>query len=179
MNELFQWIVNLLKDARFWQIVLPWERAVRVRFGKWTVLWEPGIHLRVPFFDEVRVVNTRLLIAACPCQTVSTKDRIAVTVAALVAFRIVDPMEAIMRLRDPESCAASFAQAAMAQQIAGHDLSGITPETLEQAALEAVRKLGAGFEFESVRIVDFAAVRTIRLLQEQWRPHTGHSGGTL
>jgi regulator of protease activity HflC (stomatin/prohibitin superfamily) len=179
VNELVKWLTDLVRSARCWQVVQPWERGVRVRGGKQTTLWGPGIHFRIPLLDMVRVVNTRLRIAAVPCQTVSTSDRIAVTCAALVAFRIVDPLAAMLRLHNPESCAAAFVQSAIAAHVGRHSLAALTAAGIEEAALDAVRKLGDGFVFETVSLVDFAAVRTLRLLQENWRPHTGDGGGGL
>ena len=178
MNQLFSWIADIFKEARFWQVVAPWERAVRVRAGKHTVLWGPGLHFRIPYLDDVRLVNTRLRVASAPCQTLSTLDGKAVTVASLIGFRIVDPLKAMLRMADPESCCSSFVQTEVARYISARTSSAIHLNDLEEATLAGLERFGnGGFEFEFVRVVDYAVVKTFRLLQEQWRPHTG--GTTL
>jgi regulator of protease activity HflC (stomatin/prohibitin superfamily) len=177
MNELFQWIVGLIKDARFWQIVLPWERAVRVRFGRHTALWEPGFHWRIPYFDTVRVANTRVRISSVPAQTITTRDGRTITIDVSVAFRVVDPLAAMQRLQKPEDSCAGFAQVAVAKFVKGRAYAEITLEDLEGAVLAEIATLaGAGVALEYVRVVEFALIRTIRLIQDTWRPHTGEGG---
>lgn len=177
MNELFQWIVGLIKGARFWQVVLPWERAVRVRFGRNPILWESGFHWRIPYFDEVRVANTRLRIACVPAQTITTRDGRTVTIDVSLAFRIRDPLVAMMRLQKPEDSTAGFAQIAVARFVKGRNYAEITLEDLEAAVMVEVAGLaGDGLAFEYVRVVEFALIRTIRLIQDTWRPHTGEGG---
>lgn len=177
MNELVQWIVNLLQGARFWQVVLPWERAVRVRFGKRTKLWDAGFHWRIPYFDEIRVVNTRLRIASVPAQTVATRDGRALVVDVSVAFRITDPLAAMLRLQKPEDSCAGFAQVAVANYLKSRSYADIVLEDFErQVANEVAVLAGAGVEFDYVRVVEFAPIRTIRLIQDTWRPHTGEGG---
>jgi regulator of protease activity HflC (stomatin/prohibitin superfamily) len=177
MNELFQWIVGIIKDARFWQIVLPWERAVRVRFGRNPILWESGFHWRIPYFDEIRVANTRLRIACVPAQTITTLDGRTLTIDVSLAFRIRDPLVAMMRLQKPEDSCAGFAQIAVARFIKTRSYAEITLDELEAAVrAEMVELAGDGLAFEYVRVVEFALMRTIRLIQDTWRPHTGEGG---
>lgn len=179
MNELFQWIVNVLKDARFWAIVLPWERAVRVRFGRWSKIWEPGIHLRVPFFDEVRTVNTRQRVAIVPSVTITSRDGRTITVAGTLGFCVVDPLGAMLRMQRPEDVLSAYCQAEFARQIKTSTRETLVVEKVEEGALQGVHDFaGPAFRIDFIRITEFAAVRTYRLLQEQWRPSTGH-GDTL
>jgi regulator of protease activity HflC (stomatin/prohibitin superfamily) len=145
VNELFQWLVGLIKGARFWQIVLPWERAVRVRFGRNPTLWESGFHWRIPYFDEIRVVNTRLRIACVPAQTITTRDGRTVTIDVSLAFRISDPLVAMLRLQRPEDSCAGFAQIAVARFIKTRSYAAITLEELEAAVMaEMVELAGEG-----------------------------------
>lgn len=177
MNALFEWLIGLINNARFWQVVLPWERAVRVRFGKNPVLLESGFHLRIPFFDEVRVANTRLRIGCVPAQTITTRDGRTVTVDVTVAFRITDPLAAMLRLQKPEDSCAGFAQIAVLRHVRSRAYAEIQIAELEEAVAQEVAALaGPGVEFEYVRVVEWALIRTIRLIQDGWRPHTGEGG---
>lgn len=175
MNELFQWIANFIKDTKPWALVLPWERAVRVRFGRWVRIWEPGFHLRIPFFDNVLPVNTRLRVAAVPSQTITTSDGKALTIAANLGFRVTDPLAAMLLLQQPDATCAALVQSEFARLVIGKTLVQIVPHEVEDGALAALRdRYGAAIMFDWVRIIDFAAVRTFRLIQDNWRPATGH-----
>jgi hypothetical protein len=84
----------------------------------------------------------------------------------------------MLRLQNPEDCCSSFVQTEVAKFISTRKAADITLCELEEATTAGLATFGAGgFEFEFVRVVDYAVVRTFRLLQENWRPHTG--GTTL
>ena len=176
MNQLFQWLADLFQGARIWTTVLPWERGLRVRLGRWSRLLEPGLHWRIPFLDTVRLINTRLRIASVNCVTVTTRDGKTVTAAATVGFRITDPLKALLTIQQPEDAAAALAQASIAAYLIPRKYDALAIEEMENEVLATLRGSGLdGMAFEFVRVVDFAIVRTIRLLQEQWRPNTGFS----
>jgi SPFH domain/Band 7 family protein len=177
VNQLLQWLSDLFHGARVWTIVQPWERGLRVRLGRWHRMWEPGFHWRIPFADHVRVINTRLRLAPVPCVTITTKDGKTVTAAGTVGFRIADPYRALLTVQHPEAAASAFAQAALAEYVAARRAEDLTVVELQELALDTLRKsdLEGPFEFTLVRVSDFAIVRTLRLLQEQWRPSSEFS----
>lgn len=179
MNQLFEWIANLFRSARPWIIVLAWERGVRVRLGRHTHILEPGFHLLIPWLDTVRTVNNRFRIACFPCATISTLDGKVMTCAGNIAFRITDPMAALLALAAPDMILAAVAQSSIAEIVARSAFEGISvPEVEAQAQAKLVDFCaGKGIEVQFVRLVDFAAVRAIRLLQEQWRPGSNQDAG--
>ena len=177
MNEVLQWLMGLVRGARCWVVVQPWERAVRVRLGKRTTLLEPGLHGRIPYADEVTVVNTRLRVAAVATQTITTKDGKALTTGGNVGFRIAQPLEALNALQSPESTVAAIAQRAVASFISSREWAALSCPQVEADVLAALRAfgMGKGITVEFVSCVDFAVVRTFRLLQlADWRPGTPH-----
>lgn len=177
MSSLFDWLSSLFRGVRFWVVIQPWERAVHVRLGKRERVLGPGVHLRIPLADEVTVVNTRLRIAPVPCQTISTLDGKAVTVGAVVGFRVVDPLKAMRALQAPERACAAYVQALIARHLSSRQWAEIAVPGLEADALAGLDGFGGGgLAYDFVRVVDFAAVRTFRLLQEQWRPSTAEQG---
>ena len=176
MNQLLQWLSDLFQGAKAWTVVMPWERAVCIRLGRWVRPWEPGLHFRVPFLDQVRVINTRLRMSAVPCVTVTTRDGKTVTAAGCVGFTIADPYRALLTVQQPEHAASALGQAALAAYITARSVDELRVAEMESAALTTLQAAGlAGFEFVWVKTVDFAVVRTFRLLQEQWRPSTDWS----
>lgn len=169
VNNLFQWIANFLGEMRWWVIILPWETAIRIRLGKDVTPWGPGWHVRIPFVDEVRMANTRLRIGSVPPQTLTTVDGKTITVASMVAFRIDDLEAALLTLQQPEVMAAAFAQAAVAEYIQARNVRDIDVGALEEASRKSLDRFAKdrGLAIEWVRIVDFAVVKTYRLLQDQ------------
>lgn len=173
VNELVQWFVNLLKGARCWAVVLPWEQAVRVRMGKNALVWGPGFHWRIPFFDDVRLVNTRLRVGSTGLQALTTKDGKTVSACVSVGFRITDPLKALKALREPEGTCAVYAMTLVASYVIARNANEIDVEALGASVLASIQPFGAGgLQYDFVSIVDFAIVRTYRLIQEAWRPNT-------
>lgn len=171
MNALFEWLLSVIKELQPWLIVQPWERAIRTRLGRNPIVLDAGIHWKLPLTDSVFVINSRQRAYPFPSQTLWSKDGKSITAAGLVIFRVSDPFEAHMAMKEPEMICAAFAQAAITEYVSTHDLSEMRVEELRQYVLDA---LGAvpGVAFDDVTITEFGAFRTIRLLQEQWRPET-------
>lgn len=172
MNQFIQWLADTFRGARFWFVVLPWERAVRVRLGKHARLYEAGWHWRVPFIDDLRTFNNRLRLTSFPSLTVTSKDGKTVTAAGLVGFRITDPLRALMVLQQPEATAAGLAMGEIAKYLSEKPYAECSASEAASAAAGAIANEMPGITVDFVRLVDYASIRTFRLLQEQWRPGT-------
>lgn len=166
MVELLQRVVAFLKN--FWPlfVVLPWESAVRARAGKHVALLGPGIHFRLPFFDLISLVNTRMRFVHSDLQTLSTKDGAVLTASFTVGFRIVDPLTATMRLHKPERAVTAMVCGFFAEVAATHTRSELTPEIASRHVLGRLRTEAAGYEFEICQAGDFGYMRTFRLMQQ-------------
>lgn len=165
MSDFFQRVFDFLQ--RFWPLftVLAWERAVRVRFGNRVKLLNPGIHFRLPFFDAVTLLNTRLRLFSTEPQTLTLKDGRLLMVSATVGLRIADPLAAAMRHQSPEYAIRSIAQGLIAELVAESDPATVTPSWLAAEVLAKLREGGAGYEYEICTISEFGFVRTYRLIQ--------------
>jgi len=70
------------------------ERAVVVRFGK-VIRYDdqPGIHIKTPFLDSVRVYDSRILTLDAEPQLFSTIEKKYVVVDSFVKWRIIDVLK--------------------------------------------------------------------------------------
>src|SRR5262245_3187118 len=114
MGEFFTWIANFFRQFKLLTIILPWERAARVRLGNRVIVWEPGWHIRLPFLDHVEPLNTRLRIADAGMQTLTTLDDKTLTVGVVIGFRIADPLAALLKMQHPESSCSAIASSSIA-----------------------------------------------------------------
>lgn len=165
MTEFFSWLQSFFREFKVLAIVFPWERAIRVRLGNRVLMWEPGWHIRLPFLDEVQILNTRLRIACAGTQTLTTRDGFALTVSVTIGFCIRDPALAMLRMHHPEACSSALATSVVAELVAGTDRIELHPSNIEAHVLGKLRE-EAGYEFEFVRVTDFVFARTYRLLNE-------------
>jgi len=159
MNQIFEWISKLISSFKFWVVVPPWDFGIRVRLGRRGVGMAPGAHWRIPFVDEVLLVNTRLRITVTPTTTInSTETGKCKVLSATVAYRIQDPLLAVMSFATPVVAVQTMAQAQLA--------SGVT-------AAEALSALQAyfgarGVVIESMQLVVSVETQSIRVLQSEW-----------
>ncbi|MEZ0324192.1 MAG: slipin family protein [Hydrogenothermaceae bacterium] len=83
------------------RIINEYERAVVFRLGR--VLEKakgPGIFILIPFIDKMVKVSLRVVTLDVPTQDVVTKDNISVQVDAVVYFKVVDPIKAVINVEN-------------------------------------------------------------------------------
>lgn len=156
MNQFLEWLSRIFGSWKPWVVVPPWDIGVRVRLGKTAGALRPGPHFRIPFLDEIVLVNTRLRIESTPMVTLPGRGpNTARCVSAVVGFRIEDPLKAMLRYNQPGAALLAVVQAALCKN--GN----------EDACLSAVRAIseGAGIVTEFVYFSENVEVRTYRLIQ--------------
>lgn len=82
------------------RILNEYERAVVFRMGRVIGSKGPGLILLIPLVDRPRRVSLRLVAADVPPQDVITRDNVSVKVNAVIYFRVVDPVKAIITVED-------------------------------------------------------------------------------
>lgn len=190
MGTFFQWLIDILRDVRFWFIVDPWEKAVRVRLGKNTAVLGPGLHWKIPAVDEIYVVNTRLRLGPTSTQTISTKDGRVITVGVQIGFSIKDPLLALSAYQHPENSIAVLVHNHVAAYITEKSLEEILIPDLEDFIINGLKDSDPnnGMVVEFVKVTNFvasSAARTFRLVSDEiitdyysdvkdrakWQPH--------
>ena len=171
MNWLQQ-IAEWLNRVRFWYTVRPWERAIRVRCGRWIVAISPGLHFRIPLLDEVFCQNVRQRVLNLPIQTATTTNGKAVTLSGAVRWHIADVELIYQKLHTPEDWIYNTVLAALAEVIFSAT-TVLSPQSVGELATAKVQddSRAMGLEIEAVSITDFAMVRTYRLISGE-----GNSG---
>lgn len=83
------------------KIVNEYERAVVFRLGR--VLGRakgPGLFILIPFIDKMIKVDLRVVTMDVPTQDVITKDNVSVQVDAVVYFKVIDPVKAVVNVEN-------------------------------------------------------------------------------
>jgi regulator of protease activity HflC (stomatin/prohibitin superfamily) len=82
------------------KIVPEYERAVIFRLGRVIGAKGPGLFILIPIIDKMVKVDLRTVTFDVPTQDIITKDNVSVSVDAVVYFRVVDPVRAIVEVKD-------------------------------------------------------------------------------
>ncbi len=83
------------------RITNEYERVVVFRLGR--VLGRskgPGMFILIPYIDKMVKVDLRVVTMDVPPQDVITKDNISVQVDAVVYFKVVDPIKAVINVEN-------------------------------------------------------------------------------
>ena len=149
---------GLIGRPRF-RVVRQFERGVIYRWGK--VLGQPreaGITTLRPFSDRLVRVNTQIVTMPVPAQEGITKDNVTVRVDAVVFYRVIDPVKAIVEVQDYQFAVAQVAQTSL-RSIIGKSklddlLSNREPMNQGLALMLDSPAIGWGIHIDRVEIKD-------------------------
>ena len=82
------------------KILMEYERGVIFRLGRYARTGGPGLTLLIPFIEQMRRVDLRLVTMDVPPQDVITRDNVSVKVSAVVYFRVIKPEDAVINVED-------------------------------------------------------------------------------
>jgi regulator of protease activity HflC (stomatin/prohibitin superfamily) len=82
------------------KVVNEYERGVVFRLGRVQGAKGPGLFFIIPIIDKMRKVDLRTITLDVPSQEAITADNVTVKVNAVVYFRVVDPVMAIIQIDD-------------------------------------------------------------------------------
>ena len=102
MNQIVEWVSRVVTAWKFWVIVSPWEVGLRVRLGREAIALKSGPHWRIPFLDEVLLVNIRERVSSVPTVTLSCETGVR-CLKGLVGYQIADPLRLCRPLSNPPS----------------------------------------------------------------------------
>ena len=105
------------------KIITQYEQGVVFRFGR--VLpgtRPPGLTWVNPFTDHLHKVNMQILVVSVPAQEAITLDNVTVRVDAVVYYRVVDPVKAIINVQNYHHAVAQVALTSLRSVIGENDL---------------------------------------------------------
>jgi regulator of protease activity HflC (stomatin/prohibitin superfamily) len=157
-------VVTALSSAR---VVKQIERGVVFRLGRaQQEPRRPGLNLLIPGVDRMRRVNMQVVTMPVPGQDGITRDNVTVRVDAVVYFRVIDPLRAVVEVQDYEFAISQVAQTSLRSIIGKSELDDLLSnrEQLNQG-LEVMLDSPAaswGIEIDRVEIKDVALPESMK-----------------
>jgi regulator of protease activity HflC (stomatin/prohibitin superfamily) len=149
------------------KVINQYERGVVFRLGRVRAQTrQPGLALIVPFFDRLRKVNMQIVTMPVPAQEGITKDNVTVRVDAVVYFRVIDPVKALVDVQDYLFAVGQVAQTSLRSIIGKSELDDLLSnrERLNQGLELMIESpaLGWGIEIDRVEIKDVALPESMK-----------------
>jgi regulator of protease activity HflC (stomatin/prohibitin superfamily) len=159
--------VALAAAAASLRVVRQYERGLVFRFGR--VLDQvrgPGLAMIVPIADRLHKVNMQIVTMAVPAQEGITRDNVTVRVDAVVYFRVVDPVRALVNVQEYPFAVSQVAQTSLRSVIGKSDLDDLlTNRERLNEGLELMIDNPAvewGIHIDRVEIKDVALPETMK-----------------
>jgi regulator of protease activity HflC (stomatin/prohibitin superfamily) len=102
------------------KMITQYERGILFRMGKVRDPKGPGLLIKYPFIDRLVRVDLRTITLNVPAQDIITKDNVSVRVSAVVYYKVLDPVKAIIEVEDYEKATSQLAQTTL-RSICGQD----------------------------------------------------------
>jgi regulator of protease activity HflC (stomatin/prohibitin superfamily) len=111
---VYNFLVPLILVAVFLyytiKILREYERGVIFRLGRVIQAKGPGMIILLPLIDRMVKVDLRTVTLDVPSQDIITRDNVSVKVSAVVYFRVLDPVRAIVDVADFHFATSQLAQ---------------------------------------------------------------------
>jgi regulator of protease activity HflC (stomatin/prohibitin superfamily) len=153
------------------RVAAQWERGVVLRLGKFMTVRSPGIMYIIPFIDNIRFVDMRLLTLNIPKQQVITKDNVPASIDSVLFFRVSNAEKAVLEIQDYAFAIAQYAQATLRDIVGGLSLDELLSEReqiqnrIAQLVEERIRTWG--LHIDSIRLEDIEMPEELKRLMSR------------
>ncbi|GJL90847.1 slipin family protein [Hyphococcus sp.] len=116
-------LVNVIKILREYErgVVFTLGRVGRKAAG-------PGLVILVPFIQQMRKIDMRTLVHDVPTQDVISQDNVSVKVNAVIYYRVVDAVRAVVQVENYMAATSQLAQTTLRSVLGKHDLDEMLQE---------------------------------------------------
>ena len=103
-----------MADMFGFRIIRQYEQGVVFRFGQALPgVRQPGLTWVNPFTSKLSKVNMQIAVASVPAQETITRDNVTLKVDAVVYYRVVDPLKAIINVQNYHYAVSQVAQTSL------------------------------------------------------------------
>ena len=104
------------------RVLQEYERSVMFRLGRVLHTMGPGLVFMIPGIDRMQKVDLRVVTMDVPAQEVITRDNVTIRVNAVIYFRVIDPVMAVVKVRDYIRATSQIAQTTLRAVLGQSDL---------------------------------------------------------
>jgi SPFH domain / Band 7 family len=111
------------------RVVSQWEKAVKLRLGRYVGLRGPGLVFIIPIFESINsFIDQRVRVANVSAESTLTRDTVPVNVDAIVFWMVWNAEKSVLEVQDFEQAITLSAQTALRESIGRHELHQMVAE---------------------------------------------------
>ncbi len=105
-----------------------YERGVKLRFGKFKEIMEPGWRLVLPVIDTMKKVDIRTKAVDVPEQDAITKDNVTIRINAVLYYKVFDASKVVLAVENYGFAVSQLAQTTMRNAVGATSLDELLAE---------------------------------------------------
>ena len=150
------------------RIVQEYERGLVFRLGRvQPTIKRPGLNVIIPIVDRLVKVNMQVVTLGVPAQEGITRDNVTLRVDAVVYFKVIDPLKAIVNVQNYLFATSQVAQTSLRSVIGQSDLDDVLSnrEAINAQLKEIIDRLTEepwGIAIDLVEIKDVQLPETMK-----------------
>eukprot|EP01132_Coremiostelium_polycephalum_P001484 gene1484-1871_t len=106
----------------FFTVIKQYQLGVAFNLGKFSGVKHPGFRLLLPFFQEMTLVDMRVVNQRLERQEIVTLDNVTLQVDAVVYYRVSDPAKVVCNITDHDGYLRDLATAKVREVLSQHTL---------------------------------------------------------
>jgi regulator of protease activity HflC (stomatin/prohibitin superfamily) len=110
------------------RVLNEYERGVIFRLGRIADSKQPGLRWLIPFVDRMVRISTRIIATDVPPQDIITKDNVSVKVNAVIYFKVMDPVKAVIEVENYLYATSQFSQTTLRSILGQSELDELLSE---------------------------------------------------
>ena len=111
------------------KVINQYEKGIVFRFGRARPeIRQPGLIWVNPFSDRLRKVNMQIIAAEVPGQEAITRDNVTMRVNAVVYYRVINPVKAIINVQNYSYAVSQVAQTSLRSVIGQSNMDELLSE---------------------------------------------------
>jgi regulator of protease activity HflC (stomatin/prohibitin superfamily) len=169
-DKLVELLTNWWLEIKPLVIIRDYEGAVLLRFGKFKRVLEPGLHFKIPMFDEVIDQHVVITTLSLDAQSLYTRDKQNIVVKGLIKYKIADVKTFLLEVYDAQDAISDMSQGIIKNVIMSLELKDCLDPELDNTLTKKVRVEAKkwGVEVQQVTLTDLAPIRSFRIINDNF-----------
>ncbi len=157
---MFLFFVGVIMFFSTVRQVNQYQRGVKLMFGRFHKLVQPGWRIVIPVIQSMSKVDIRIKAVEVPYQDAITKDNVSCKINAVIYYRVVDAGKAVLEVENFWNAVSQLAQTTMRNVVGELSLDELLSDR-DQASnrikeLVATHTAAWGIEVQSVELKDIS-----------------------
>jgi regulator of protease activity HflC (stomatin/prohibitin superfamily) len=164
-DRIIDFLISIIDKILPVVVVDHYNQGVRLRFGKYNAVLNPGLHFKIPFVDKVIEEMVKTTTVNLSEQTITTKDWRSVVVRAIIKYEVGDVKLFLLEVNDAIDALSDMSKGIIRDQIKKRDWKDCNGDDLEKEIYLKIRKEASkwGLKVLEVTLTDLGEVPSFRL----------------